>query len=325
MLRGIAVLAVVCCHFSKPAASGQIAASLFNWLETYGKYGIYIFFVISGFVIPYSLHSSGYEARDYWRFLYKRVLRLHPPYLVALAFSLLLAGLSYRSRGLLNPESFPSIVKSMFYLHVPADNPVFWTLRIEAEFYIFIGLFFLVIRKFPRTGLLLGTISGLAFSQIQAIAQVVELFQYLVFFLMGTVTYCLYIQKKAIVPEYLLLLALVVFSFCYYEPAASISSSLTVAVILFIKPPVPAIFEFPGEISYSLYLIHFPLGVKLINLLQRHLSPSQNWLAFLLAFAVSILAAWLFWKWFEKPAARWSAGIRYGKTQTTFENYNLNS
>ncbi|MHB8208815.1 acyltransferase family protein [Mucilaginibacter sp.] len=43
-----------------------------------------IFFVISGFVIPYSLFKANYELKHYFKFLYKRVLRLHPPYLAAL-------------------------------------------------------------------------------------------------------------------------------------------------------------------------------------------------------------------------------------------------
>ncbi|WP_461147988.1 acyltransferase family protein [Spirosoma pulveris] len=52
----------------------------FNILHEYGKYGVQIFFVVSGFVIPLSLKKSNYDERGYPRFLWKRVLRLHPPY-----------------------------------------------------------------------------------------------------------------------------------------------------------------------------------------------------------------------------------------------------
>jgi peptidoglycan/LPS O-acetylase OafA/YrhL len=116
----------------------------------YGEYGVHVFFVISGFVIPFSLYKAQYALKDYFLFLYKRFLRLHPPYIAGLIFTLILAAASYRSRHIPNPETFSSVFKSLFYIHAPADNPVFWTLRIEAEYYIFIGLFFVLLTKFLR-------------------------------------------------------------------------------------------------------------------------------------------------------------------------------
>ena len=70
-LRGVAVLAVCCCHFSKAILNGTVLSQLFNWLLENGKYGVEIFFVISGFVIPYSLHRAGYGLKQYFKFLYK--------------------------------------------------------------------------------------------------------------------------------------------------------------------------------------------------------------------------------------------------------------
>lgn len=62
-----------------------------------------------------------------------------------------------------------------------------------------------------------------------------------------------------------------------------------------------------GGISYSLYLVHVPIGGRVVNLAAR-LSPSpvQQLLICLLATVVSIGAAWLFWRCIESPSHRWS-------------------
>ncbi len=63
-----------------------------KWLGLSGKYGylgVDIFFVISGFVIPWSLYRTRYAIRDYPRFLLKRNVRLYPPYLASIAISIL--------------------------------------------------------------------------------------------------------------------------------------------------------------------------------------------------------------------------------------------
>jgi len=46
-------------------------------------------FVISGFVIPWSLYRSQYVLRDYPKFLLKRNVRLYPPYLASIAITIL--------------------------------------------------------------------------------------------------------------------------------------------------------------------------------------------------------------------------------------------
>jgi len=324
LLRGIAVLAVCFCHFGKPVSTGSIFPEFFRWLGEYGKYGVHIFFVISGFVIPFSLHKAKYTIRDYFLFLYKRLLRLHPPYIAGLIFTLIIAAASYHSRHLTNPETPMTIFKSLFYMHAPYDNPVFWTLKIEAEYYIFIGIFFALLTKFPKTALIIG-IPLLALLSITPITQYIGLFSFITFFLIGTVGYLIYVKVENRISEYLVLAALVIFSFLHFELAASIISLLTVLCILYFKKPVSHVLEFPGEISYSIYLIHFPLGIKLINLLQRHVGPSYYWVLFFVALVVCFICAYAFWQFIEKPSARLSNSVRYGKAKASFENFSLKS
>src|SRR5438445_9777386 len=86
-LRGVAALAVCCAH-SLVFGSWKSAAE-------YGWLGVYVFFVVSGFIVPYSLAHSGYTLRFYAKFLAKRLIRLDPPYLVSILAAILLQYASY--------------------------------------------------------------------------------------------------------------------------------------------------------------------------------------------------------------------------------------
>jgi peptidoglycan/LPS O-acetylase OafA/YrhL len=87
-LRGLASLSVCLLHLTNydpailpPDDLGKIACS-------FGSLGVQIFFVISGFIIPYSMYRAGYQSQNKGRFLAKRLLRLEPPYLASLALAL---------------------------------------------------------------------------------------------------------------------------------------------------------------------------------------------------------------------------------------------
>ena len=72
------------------------------------------------------------------------------------------------------------------------------------------------------------------------------------------------------------------------------------------------VFLFLGQISYSLYLVHVPIGMRAINLGTRFAaSYPAKLLLLLFAFALSVIAAYLFYLLVEKPAQTWAANIRY--------------
>ena len=81
-LRGLAALWVAWYHVTGLL---QPESSLLATLGRYGFMGVQVFFVVSGFVIPYALHRAHYELPQFPRFLAKRLLRLHPPYLAVVA------------------------------------------------------------------------------------------------------------------------------------------------------------------------------------------------------------------------------------------------
>ena len=72
-LRGLAALSVTWFHLTNTYS--------LNWVRESGSLGwlgVEAFFVISGFIIPYSLHRSGYTLRDFPNFMLRRIVRLEP-------------------------------------------------------------------------------------------------------------------------------------------------------------------------------------------------------------------------------------------------------
>lgn len=314
ILRGISVLAVCFNHFANSIAGGTVLPGFFKGIEKYTVNSIDIFFVISGLVIPYSLHLARYTIRSYFQFVYKRFLRMHPPYLIALALTLILAAISYHLRNQPNPETPISIVKSLFYAHVPTSNPVFWTLRVEAEYYLFIGLFFVLLNRYKNLSVLLGFPTLLALS-LTPLAAHFLLLQYIIFFLIGITGYLIYTSEKKPVLELIVLTALIIFVYIYKGPGSAIAATLTIGSIIFYKQPEHGILDFTGKISYSLYLIHFPIGIKMINLLERRVSPDYYWILFILASVSTYALAWLFWRYIETPFAKLSKKVRYVRAE----------
>src|SRR5262249_44709988 len=132
-------------------AWGHFAAGQGKWLglsARYGYTGVYIFFVISGFIIPYSLHRSGYALPNFGQFMVKRVLRLYPRYLLSTPITLLAANLALAPMQA-GPAIHAGARQLLYHLifindltGVPWVNVVYWTLAVEWQWYVLAGLFF---------------------------------------------------------------------------------------------------------------------------------------------------------------------------------------
>ncbi len=141
-LRGIAAIAVVLQHMAQliitaDPASRPILQPAFLDLFNAGRFGVALFFLISGFVIPFSFK----EPRPVLRFGISRFFRLYPAYWLSLAVALLifppLTGESYSiSRIIANTTMAQAAFGQRDVIGV------YWTLFIELTFYILcVGLF----------------------------------------------------------------------------------------------------------------------------------------------------------------------------------------
>src|SRR5437868_6933537 len=82
-LRGCAALLVVVHHLFQPNVT-TIYPTYLSEATMWWRHGVEVFFVISGFVLPYSLEKSGYVRADFFRFLLKRAVRILPVCYVSL-------------------------------------------------------------------------------------------------------------------------------------------------------------------------------------------------------------------------------------------------
>jgi peptidoglycan/LPS O-acetylase OafA/YrhL len=99
-LRGIAALAVALYHFTHGVPTVYVP-SILKSIGAQGWMGVEVFFVSYGFILPYSLWRANYHISpsNFGRFVWKRVVRLDPPYLATIGVVLLLGFLSTRTTG----------------------------------------------------------------------------------------------------------------------------------------------------------------------------------------------------------------------------------
>jgi peptidoglycan/LPS O-acetylase OafA/YrhL len=157
-LRGAAAIGVVLYHLVGPTPDAA-TTGLPWWLArpllsifSFGYVGVFLFFVISGFCIHLRRTKSRVESKetriDFIEFWKRRVRRLYPPYLIALAVYLI--STAFTTHVKITALYVWDVVLHLLMLHnldhrtVYSINGVFWTLAIEEQLYLaYFGLLFL--------------------------------------------------------------------------------------------------------------------------------------------------------------------------------------
>lgn len=313
-LRGLASLSVAWFHFTN--ANPALAPGMLKASGAYGWLGVYIFFVISGFVIPYSLDKANYHPKQFGRFLTKRIARLDPPYLANMGFILLLAFIVPLVPGFRGPKPHfeaLQLVAHVGYLNSVVGkqwiNPVYWSLGIEFQYYLLIGLIFPLVSSgratVRNTVLAVLVLPGLFLRQVSLIPV------HLPLFVLGILTYQ---YKTGRLSKNFFLLGIALVSGLVgirLGGAIGITCGVTALVIAFGRFAAKPL-TWLGTISYSLYLMHVPVGGKIIDIGVRFrhgvLVPSFFLIA---ATAGSIFAAWILYRCVELPSQTWASRISY--------------
>jgi peptidoglycan/LPS O-acetylase OafA/YrhL len=157
VLRGLAALAVVFNHFGY-FLPPTVKNTVYQWINP-GDYGVFVFFLISGYIVPASLERKG-SVRSFW---VSRLFRLYPLYLLAVGIAVFLfmvhvGGL--RGEGA-DPET--SVLSQMLMMSnvLAGENlpNVVWSLSYEMIFYLLLTALFMarVHRPSSRYALAFGT------------------------------------------------------------------------------------------------------------------------------------------------------------------------
>jgi len=280
-------------------------------LFSYGYLGVYMFFIVSGFVIPYSMYQKKYQLKNFFQFILKRTIRIEPPYIIFL-FVLLIWNFSlFHTKGIGKEYLFgvKDFFMNAFYL-VPFFSGkwiiiIFWTLAVEFQFYILTGLTYNVLLK----NRVVRYITILFFVIVGCIIpeKFNTVFNYYIFFAIGLIAFLNYtkqIQRK----EYFAFIILSV-GFIIYKNLQVVLPILafTLLAIEFLNYKT-RMSTFFGKISYSLYLTHGLAGGATVLLTIGKLNGDWQ---FLVAVFISIFFAWIYYMGIERIFLYQSKKIRY--------------
>jgi peptidoglycan/LPS O-acetylase OafA/YrhL len=139
-LRGIAALCVVFDHMSTLVLQ-PVRDVLYRWFNG-GQYGVFVFFLVSGYIIPASLERKG-SIRGFW---VSRAFRLYPLYLLAIVASVVAWRLGYGPihGASSHPETWlaSQLLMMSNMLSGPNVPNVVWTLSYEMVFYLLLSALF---------------------------------------------------------------------------------------------------------------------------------------------------------------------------------------
>ena len=343
-LRGIAALWVVLFH-AEDGRISQLTGTLPEWFVNvvfrWGSLGVAIFFVLSGFVIAYSLRNVKINLNYFKNFALRRFVRLSPPYYISILFTLAFAfaaayvkGVAFEPMG--KPLSFQRLFAHLFYVQdifqLEHIDDVYWTLCLEVQFYIVFCVLLSLVQWLDSKKLswaraavfipitLLTTLFPLNVLKFDGRP---DIFLPLLYsFLLGVFAYWRWQKNLKSVWFYL---------YCTVLTAAGIINtsdfvitSVIVAILILEVARANRIenwlswgwLQFLGKISYSLYLNHvsiigatYFIGFKLLDR-----SIWSEFLCLILGISISIAFATLIWQLVEKPSIKWSRNIKIVNT-----------
>ncbi len=339
-LRGLAALSVVLSHLggvyvlmgptvgwitsSPETPVGRpaiLALTSWSWLNL-GALGVAVFFLISGFVIPFSLRSltSG-------RFLVARAFRIFPTLWAAILVEWLVVFAQSHFYG--RPMAYTPVVylHNALLLDTVIDDGyvdlVNWTLAIEVKFYILVAILRPWILR-GRAGPLIGcSLLALAVALAQAQAQahgkihlppqLVNEPMFIGFMLVGTVFHCRMtgsmspgraIGTGAILIG-LFLAAWRTGPFREQFPVLAVNYLYGLAIFglgYALRRHLRPVrwLDFLAAVSFPLYLVHSIVGYSLMTFMIRILGLSYG-AALPLAFGLTMLLAWTLHRAVERP------------------------
>ena len=311
-LRGIAAFMVLLSH--------SILAK--NFPDTfyikqaciYGHFGVSVFFIISGFIIPYSMFSKDYRISDIKSFFLKRLLRIEPPYIVSIALVLLLNWSNTWSPWYKGPAftiDWMNVLGHLGYVnaftHQPWLNDAYWTLAIEFEYYIILAFTYPLITHKNKAVMFTTYFALLAATFIPDDGQ--NIFSHLPLFLSGIALFLYRCKRISVYEFFFMTLCALAVLLRLGLPVFGIAIA-TLLCIHFIKN-VPKAFLFLGTVSYSLYLTHNVVVNRLWGLFDRYAGGIGLWVRWILCLALCVLIAYIYYLMVEKPFLKLSKRLLF--------------
>jgi peptidoglycan/LPS O-acetylase OafA/YrhL len=314
-LRAIAASSVCLFHFvctTTNLFSNKILLNIFY----FGKYGVQLFFVVSGIVIPLSMIAANYRHSNFFKFIYKRFLRIEPPYvvssLIAIVYLIIRNYVPSSANVDLTP-SFNNVLLHLGYLvpffeNAKWINPVYWTLAIEFQYYMVLALLFPLLIHYGFKGRL---IFYLIFISISFVFPQKAFFPYWSILFLCGIAFTIYFKKFIDLREYIFLILV-----CLILVLVNLGiTNLIITLLVLFSVHFIANLDIPilssiGTFSYSLYLLHSIIGSSFVNFFSHYsLQSYQKIILVLAGYFISLIGAYILYLTIEKPSQEWSRKI----------------
>lgn len=298
--RGIAILMVLFFHFFSRWTNLYPYQDKYNFFG-HGKFGVQFFFMISGFVILFTLNNT----KSFFEFWVNRFIRLLPAMLFAAVLTYLffisfdtdfLFPSSHYLRNILVSLTFlqPELVASLIRHVIDIDyiSGSYWSLWVEIQFYVFASFFYFLISKknhvfFFITAIVVVMLSWLlshiythdyVIVKLKSLRTIFNLAEALPYFCLGALFYIFYENNLQQIKSSISIKGFFVFFivFLIYVNSHDIKKLCLIGMFIslfFLMIYYPARITFLntellntiGVSSYFLYLIHENIGVFLIH------------------------------------------------------------
>jgi len=321
-LRAIAALSV-CLYHCTGGMLPKLIVPAAKQAFSCGYLGVSIFFVISGFIIPYSLVGKNYQVTGIFAYLKKRIVRITPPAYVSL---LLIIGQWYFIDKFINHgtqytgnltigQLINNLLFTIPFTHYGWISTLFWTLSIEFQFYFFIGLVFNRLFNNDCLAWFAGIYVLVAMTTLLPGTHALGFLHYTTLFALGGLA-LLWQQQRMGLPTYLgfllLFTGLAYWQLGLYNAIVGLGTALAINAITFRIPILSAL----GQMSYSLYLMHGIIATTAEFALIKLVAPTTDARKLALMAACLLLAiggSFLFYTFVETPFLRLANSARPSK------------
>jgi peptidoglycan/LPS O-acetylase OafA/YrhL len=312
--RFLAIMSVMLFHFAYLWSNVYPYGRFFGDTFAYGYYGVQFFFIISGFVICYTLENTSGMA-SFWK---NRLIRLLPPMIVCSLITFLVFTAFDNNNFLPNSHEAKNFLPSLTFIHPGIWTMLvrqrvnfcyidygYWSLWVEVQFYIVASAIFFAnpgafFRKLIMLALVINALNWIptgfmldpagyhlphflqiSLPKIYFFTRMFDLKLYLNWFVIGAFFLRLFMKRKI---KLLSLegigMSLLFINQFYCIDKWQLKVIYLVMLLLFCcmvyKESVLSFLDKPflrrvGVLSYSIYLIHGPIGVLLIYKLGHYL------------------------------------------------------
>ena len=339
ILRGLAALAVVLFHYRfylvPDGGDMTIPDSILGW----GGIGVDLFFVISGFIIYYVADGKDNGFKSSAEFIVNRLIRIVPLYYFILLIAFLTDGAMSifhypdKINNLISALTFTPYLQSSAPLYIDSNGMynIRWSLNYELYFYLVFSICLLLKPRITALAFWFAIPAMVAYclqSNFTLSTKGYEFESVLARFLtnpiimefgFGVIVGYIYKKNKcriksqsALVPLLTLLcIGVGIYSqkLTAYNLLSGVAFSLLVLVFALYNDAVirifPRFFIVLGNISFSLYLIHNPLSVFMLNKTEKILPGMLNSVPGFVAMTMtSIVAAYFSYRYVETKFTR---------------------